>query len=150
MDTVGKAVYGMGFLSIVIGLSLTVLSYFSEAPVNLAFFIATGITMIAANWLRHSRGDMSKERKGSDSTAGKNTGYIIVGAFIFAGLAIIGVPIATVLVSLAQEESEAFGEKLQTVSSAISTIGDAAGPAYYAFLLGVLYFLSPKTTPAST
>lgn len=148
MKAAGRTIFVIGVLSVLTGLLQILPATVAGITVEAAFYTSTGLAMIVLAWLREGRGRGSapadEESAKTESFASRYGGYLILGGLVFAGLALISAPIIAVLMKFMVDEGVELGEEATAAFDSIRALGQSSGPSYYAFLLGLVYFLSSK------
>ena len=148
--TVAKQLYLAGVLTVLFSLILGGIGSISGEAIDSTFFASTGLTMLVISLLLRNGADpITEASEGSKenvvSFLEKHTDALITGGLVFAGLALIGGPIVGALIfGFAEEMDYDYDEGFGEVMVAVKNLGGSSGPTYYAFLLGLIYFLSPK------
>jgi hypothetical protein len=146
MNKSSRIVFGLGIAAVLAGILQILPATVAGTTVEGGFFTSTGLAMIVLAWLKERPGvARHQESAGAakESFISRFGGHLALGGLVFAGLALIGAPIIAIILKLAEEEMD-LSEEAAAVVTTIKSIGDVAGPAYYAFLLGLVYFVSPK------
>ena len=147
MERSNRLILVLGYSSVVAGLLIVASNAITGWEADAAFLITTGLAIIVMAWLRHrSAPEIQIEGhavKDTESFFSRNGGYIVLGGFVFAGLLLISLPILAMLFGLLREEGIEFDDVIPFIDT-LRGLGESTGPTYYAFLLGLIYFLSPK------
>jgi len=141
MNKTTKIILYIGLIFIFIGLGKAVSDAILLQETDIAFFVSTGIALVVASWLQIKHETVSEQDQDiRDSIISKNMGYIILGLFILIGLVLLAAPFIAILIAAIPE----MDVDEDYISDVINTFKFPSGTSYYAFLLGVLYFLSSK------
>jgi len=135
-------IFAIGVVFICIGLGRVFINVILGQSGNIAFFVATGITLVVASWI-HAKGGSAEPEAAvdEDSFVRENKSHLLLGAFILVGAAVVAAPLIALLMEVSRK-LQPYGNDIP--SDVGGALGFSSGVSYYAFLLGVLYFLSPK------